>query len=281
MDEKLKRDIEHLLRGNVSPEEAQRYLTRISDGDIERHIPGEDLDAMLRAYRQRNDFHHEPVPGCSESEKEALWQRIRMASAKGSKKNKPTGSLTSRVRQFFYMGHQGRRQLALALVSILILVTVPSVIYHYNNPEKPFYTGMKGNHEAFGSIHYAILDSANTLSRPDRPLTESDTLAFRLTVKQSGYFSLYIIGPHSTDVLFADTYFDEGVHDLDLVYHLTDNAGENSLALASGSAPVHQEGMDLRPLIREAERNHMPLLDIDRTTLNLSYRTLMVRKQPQ
>lgn len=278
MDTKIKRDIEQILQGSVSPEEAQRLLARISDDDLERHIPKEELESLLTAYRQRNHFHHEPVPACSESEKDELWQRIKAQSAKAEEKNKWIETIKSQFQQFLMVKKESRQRLAFAFVSILILVSVPSVIYQYNSQEKSIYTGMKGTRETFGSIHYALIDSTNTLSRPDRPLTENDTLAFRLTVQQKGYFSLYIMCQNSTDALFVDTYFDEGVHDLKIVYHLTGNSGENSLALLSGSVPVDHSETDILPLIRDAEKNNMPSLDIDNTPFNLSYQKFMVRK---
>jgi hypothetical protein len=269
MIEKAK--IKALLAGDLSEAEAQRLLEELDSGDLERIFGEDELTARMTAYRERHTLASKGAPQMSSAEVDRMWTQISNAASRQS-------PLISRVRQGLNDGLEWLREtLTLAPLStyaatmtlMLILLIVPlQLVRSPQHPQSD--AGVKGlATEAPATIQFAIVGTNGILERPERPLRETDTLAFRISVEKSGYYSLYMVHAAGIDPIIVDRLLSPGPHDLQEAYTLGGNQGDNHLVLvySDQSAPSGQETR--LALIRQAVLNTVSALSMAGRTLTL------------
>ncbi|OEU81269.1 MAG: hypothetical protein BA865_06010 [Desulfobacterales bacterium S5133MH4] len=280
MDEKLRNEIEDILKGKATVEEAQEYLARIAEDDLKRLIPEKRLTQMLEEYKIRNDFTTESIPGRHVSEKEMteIWQRVTSGAETSNPlycrilewlKEKISGLFTS-----FPDTRFGKYGMA-ATITAVILVAFPLIIQR--SRQEPDYVGIKGDSRQVGaSIQFAIVGPDGKLSRADRPLMEHDTLAFRVSAEAEGYCSLYVIHHGQAQIIIADRFLSKGVYDLKTGYTLAGNQGPNTVVMLFADAPISTPEKEKQKLIVESARSNVSSMIIEKNVIFITYQQVDV-----
>ncbi len=272
-----KKKIEAILNGTTSPVVTHRYLEELTEEDIEQYLPEEELKKVMAEYRRTNHFICEAVVGVSEAEKDELWHRIKAVGLEKKDKEKRSGTLKNAFLNFFSADTLVVRRFVPVMILLIIVMVIPADFYRLESPEKQLYSGIKGEKELYGSVQYALLRGNETLERPERKLTEADTLAFRINVNQNGYFSLFFVHNNMIDTIFLDQLFEKGVHDLETIYQLKGNYGKNSMVLLSGKIPIGTV-VNTNELILNAERNGVPFITVNDNMFSLVVESMSVGK---
>ena len=76
MDTKLRNEIEYILKGKATVEQAQKSLSHLTENDLKRLVPQDKLTRLLNEYKRRNNFKHQPLPHVSKREIEEIWQNV-------------------------------------------------------------------------------------------------------------------------------------------------------------------------------------------------------------
>ena len=271
MNNALNDNIKSILRGNLSVEETQKLLTDIDEEAFKKALSQDDVKALFERYLENNQdgletFQAEPI-----AEMERLWSRIeedvdRVAAEPF------TQTFYRSIKRFF---SQKRYQAAMAaIVLVICLFPLTTRFVHLPTTE---HQGIKGVEEkSVASFQYAILGSDNKLLRPDRVLTEKDTIAFRVDVKSTGFCSLYALYPNTVDKIIADKLLRNGVHDLSIAYSLSGNKGPNTLIMLFSKAPIAIDEKDKQRLIVESAVNKVTSMTIGSNDIYLEYENFLV-----
>jgi len=114
--------------------------------------------------------------------------------------------------------------------------------------------------------------------RPDRPLTEKDTLAFRVIIHTEGYCSLYAVYREQVDRIVVDAFLTQGIHDLPAGHSLSGNKGLNTLVMLFADAPIRINEEEKQKLILESARNKVPSLTIEKSAISMSYQEIEIKQ---
>ncbi len=280
MNEHLKNEIEAILNGSASIEETRQTLSRVSKENLRQLFQDDTLETLMSHYRENNSFSNEPVPSFTESEKDTLWDRINTGSNTSDSTAKGFTGIIKTVIRYIKVPFESKNSgyLGFAFAALLVLIATPSLL-NYFDTHKVEYTGIKGTEFPSATLKTAIVSQGNTLIRPDRPLTENDTLAFRLNVIKQGYFSIYMHYNTSVDLIISDKLLSKGVHDLDDIYHLEGNQGYNTLVLISATDNVISTKILSKQQMRDLVKNNTPSLTLGGNHINMSYQPINIEKK--
>lgn len=275
MDTLLKNKIEDILNGKVSVEQAQRYLSQITEEDIKRLIPQEKLLQLLDEYKRRNNFTSKSLPHISEREKEEIWQNIICSSDSFFKK------IFSWVKEkftCFFSLFVDVPSIKYGLATTIIILVLFPVIFFLSQHQGSYYRGTKGDIVSpQASFEFAIVDAHGKLMRPDQIITEKDTLAFRVTTEAKGFCSIYVIHENQVDMVIADKFLSKGVHDLNVGYNLSGNRGPNNLVMLFADAPLSIEEKEKQKLILELVYNNVSSMIIKKNVISIIYQEIKIR----
>lgn len=272
------KEISDILSGKASVKQAFRNLEVISKADLRHALADSKINEEFKEYLKQNHFHAPPIPLVSEKEINEMWDGIQ----KGVNRSRTFRSIVQNGVGWFL--ERGKKEYGIPFkriglaVLLLVLVLYSPMMQNHLTPFSPGNQDMKGEETTRkASLHYAIVAHGEKLIRPDRPLTEADTIAFRINVSQKGYASVYVIHDGSTDKIISDGYFPKGEHDLDTGYHLKGNRGKSILALTFSSSALKMEETAKQKLIVESVRNGVSSLTIGNTFITLTYETIEIR----
>ncbi len=277
MDVKYNKDIEDILLGKVSAKEAQEYLSRITSEDL-KLISEEKFIQMLEMYKERNNHTLEPVSFVSKADKAEIWQNIITEDKTPAPSyNQLFGWLKEKLSDLStWFPHSFLNKYGLAAAAMLILIIAP-VIFQLSRQQGQDYFGLKGEDvQSQMSLQFAIAGPEGNLIRPDRPLTQKDTIAFRVKIKKGGFCSIYIINRNRIDKVATDRYLTGGSHDFSVGYTLKGNPGKNTLVLLLAEAPISIGEKEKQSLILESVRNMVSSFTIQNNTIYLKYRYIEV-----
>jgi hypothetical protein len=154
----------------------------------------------------------------------------------------------------------GKLGLAAAL---LVLVLIP-VLHQYDTTQRRNYQGEKGPYvEAPASFQFSLVNPNGKLLRPDRIITEADTIAFRVDTVRRGFASIFIAQKHHLDAIISNHQLSEGIHDLSVGYTLSGNKGANNLILLFSDDPVVMIDPQKQRLLIEAVHNGVTSMTIE------------------
>ncbi len=278
MDVQLLKKVEAILSGRASVKEAQKHLAKIGEDDLKDANLKEKLTPLLETYKERNNYKSEPVPLPSEEEMDDIWQNIIASPDKPAPAYSPEyESLQfklSNILSVFFSIIFKKYSLAVPVI-LTIMIIIPLVYKIQNQPVE--YVGIKGEETKLqASLKFAIADSAGNLQRPDRPLTEGDTLAFRIETNTNGFYSIYIIHNDHIDKVISDIFFNKGANDLNVGYSLSGNHGTNTLVMLFTDNPVPIAELEKQKLILESARNNVSSMTIDKNLITMNYQKIEV-----
>jgi hypothetical protein len=160
--------------------------------------------------------------------------------------------------------------------ALLVLVLVPLLI-HYDKPGFQPYQGEKGVEVSVPAVlQFSLLETTGKLQRPDRLITERDTLAFRIKANQEGFCSIYMGYQDHLDRIMSDRLLARGTHDLDVAYTLSGNRGINTLILLFAEAPIAIEEPQKQRLLLEATRNGLTSMTVGENTIYIGSQKIEV-----
>jgi hypothetical protein len=235
----------------------------------------------MAAYRERNPVGPGEAPKLPPAEVNRIWAQI--SAVPPLKKG-----LSTRIWRVLSDGIEWLREIltvaplttyAATMALMLILIIVPMQLVRMPLGQPPT-SDVKGPAvEEPGNLQLAIVGTNGVLERPERPLRETDTLAFRISVDQSGYYSLYMVHAAGTDVIIIDRLLPSGTHDLREAYALGGNRGSNRLVLvySDQAAPPGREPQ--LALIHQAAMSEVSALTISDRTLTLHPQLIEVKPQ--
>ncbi len=271
MNKALIDNINKILGENLSVEETQKLLAEIDEEAFEKAISEGNATPLFERYLKNNrealdTFRPKPV-----EEMDRLWNRIEIDAAQPPAEPFTQKFLRS-LKQFFSQKHY---RAAMAAI-VLIVCLVPLCTQFMNIPGSGPH-GAKGvENKSAASFQYAILGSDNKLLRPDRVLTEKDTIVFRIEVKRTGFCSLYALYQNKVDKIIADKLLVNGVHDLSTAYSLSGNNGPNTLIMLFSKAPIASAKTDIERLIAESAVNNVTSMTIQSNSIYLAYENFLV-----
>lgn len=277
MDDNLTRCVKQILEGKASVESAQACLSRLERSDLKRMFPEAELKTRMEAYKERNVFQASPLLNVSEKEAAAGWQQVMEAASPKKNASHRFGQwllgLWGDLYDFMTGSTLGKLGVAVAL---LLLVLVP-VLHQYNEPTYTSYRGEKGTKaEAPATLQFSLVSPAGKLLRPDRIITEEDTLAFRIEAVIRGFCSIYIAHDNQIDPIITDQRLSEGTHDLTIAYTLSGNLGNNTLIMLFAEAPITMKALHKQRLLIEAARNAVTSMTIEGTAIYISSQQIEV-----
>ncbi len=277
MDVKLKNRIEDILEGRATVQQAQEYLTQISEDDIKKLIPEDKLSQMLAGYRERNNFQpEEHTLHVSEMEKAEIWQRVKTATPFYLRLFNWLKQVWADTIPSFQGPMLSKYSMAAAMVAIILVIS--PVIFQMGKHHGINYTGTKGDDvQPQAVLQFAIVRPDGELLRPDRTITEKDTLAFRISAIREGFCSLYVIYNDHIDKVVADRLLSSGVHDLDVGYNLTGNKGQNILVMLFADAPISVAEKGKQRLILESARNNVSSITIGENVISITYQQIEIK----
>jgi hypothetical protein len=271
------RCVRQLLDGEASVESAQACLAGLTRDDLQRLIVERALEARLEAYRDRNHYSTTPLLQVSAQQTAAGWQQVLGSAPDKKHPIHRHGNRLKAIWEDLYdtMTRSPMGKLGLAL-ALLILVFIP-VLYQFEKPSSEFSTYEKG---ALGvppaSLQFSLVDPSGKLLRPDRIITEADTLAFRIELLMPGFVSIYIANGGRLDPIVSDQPLSKGTHDLSVGYTLTGNRGSNTLILLFAEAPMAIKVQRQQRLLIEAARNAVTSMTLEGKALFLTSQELDV-----
>jgi hypothetical protein len=277
MEIDLAKCVREILKGKASAQAAQACLSRLTSSDLKRLIPENELRPLLEAYKERNNYGSSPLIKISEQEAKAMWQQF--ATSVSRKKGfgdtiwRWIGNLWTDLYVLFTRTAVGKLGLAAAL---LVLVLAP-ILMQSDKPGFQSYRGEKGLEASVPAVlQFSLLESTGKLLRPDRLITEKDTLAFRIKANKEGFCSIYIGYNDRIDRIMSDRLLTMGIHDLDVAYTLSGNRGVNRLIMLFAEAPIAIEEAQKQRLLLEATRNGLTSMTIGDNTINISSQRIEV-----
>lgn len=277
MEIDLAKCVKEILEGKASVETAQACLSRLTRSDLKRLIPEAELQHLMEAYKERNNYRSAPLIRVSEQEADAMWHQF----TKSVSPKKGLGAIIlqrlkiawTTLFDIFTRSTVGKLGLAAAL---LVLVLVPLLI-QFDKPGFQPYHGEKGVEVSVPAVlQFSLLETTGKLQRPDRLITEKDTLAFRIKANQEGFCSLYIGHHDGLDRIISDRLLTKGIHDLDVAYTLSGNRGINTLILLFAEAPIAIEEPQKQRLLMEATRNGLTSMTVGENTIYIGSQKIEV-----
>lgn len=279
MATKLKDKLENILKGRVSFEEAHQLLSNLNDQE-KQELLGPEAHEMLEAFNKNVDIAEKPDPYVSEIEKAEIWQNIvkraEQPATSGSRLilflREKAENYSAFLRHVF---HSPNLKYGLAAVLMVCLVIIP-LIYH--RPEIKDRHGIKGNNIGpSASLQFSVIDSEQELSRPDRSLTENDTIVFRVTSANEGYCSLYIIHNDQIDKVFDNKFLTPGAHDLKEGYAFKGNLGVNTIVMLFSEHQISVHEDEMKRLIAESSQLRETSVAVDDNLITFTYRSVEVK----
>ena len=272
------KEISDILSGKASVKETFRHLEVISKADLRHALADRKVNEEFKEYLKHNHFHAPPIPLFSEKEIDEMWDSVQ----KEVHRSRTFRSIVQKgVGWFLEWGEKDYgipfKRISVAVLLLVLLLYSP-MMKHNLAPFSPGDQDIKGEETTRkASLQYAIVAHGEKLVRPDRPLTEEDTIAFRINLSQKGYVSVYVLHDGTSDKIISDGYFPKGEHDLDAGYQLKGNRGKNVLALTFSSSALNMEETAKQKLIVESVRNGVSSLTIGDTFITLTYETIEIR----
>jgi hypothetical protein len=264
MNDRMSRCVKQILAGTASVETAQACLAKLNPDDIKTLFPEGELEALMDRYKARNRYEAAPLIKLTHAQRSAGWQQILAAvQPRRNPVRQSRGWLRAHwigLSERFTAAPSIRWGLSMALV----LLILSPVWYHYEMSNDPSYLGEKGPYaEAPASFQYSLVNPDGKLLRPDRIITEADTLAFRVETVRWGFASIYIVQNHHFDVIFSGQQLSRGIHDLSVGYTLSGNKGINTLILLFSDDPVTMNVPQKQRLLIEAVHNGVTSMTIE------------------
>lgn len=282
MNDRMSRLVKDILAGTASVETAQACLAKLDSNDLKAVFPEDELEVLMDRYKARNHYEAAPLIRLSRAQRHAGWQEI-LAAVQVSRKGpvrqfgRRMGAQWIRLSELFTAAPSVRWGLSLAL---LLLILSP-VWHHYQKSTAPSYLGEKGTILASpAAIQFSLVNPAGKLVRPDRTITEADTLAFRVQASRPGFCSIYMVYQDRIDPILADRPLAKGIHDLDVAYALEGNRGTNTLVMLFSTAPVEIKGRHEKRLLIEAARNRVTSMTIENTQIYFATHPIAVNRKP-
>jgi hypothetical protein len=277
MDDNLTRCVKQILEGKASVKSAQTCLARLERGDLKRMFPEAELKTHMDAYKDSNQYQASPLLGVSEEEAADSWRRVLAAVPPQKSPLREFGQRFMRVWDDLYevVIHSAVMRFGVAL-ALLMLVLIP-VLRQYNQPADRSYHGEKGVEAAApATFQFSLVNPAGKLVRPDRIITQEDTLAFRIKATRQGFCSIYIAHNDQLDRIVTDQALSKGTHDLNVAYVLSGNLGSNTVIMLFADAPIAMEERHKRRLLIEAARNAVTSMTIEGTAIYISSQQIEV-----
>lgn len=273
------KEISEILSGKASVEETQGYLETISKSDVLNALSEKEMAEAFKAYLEKNSFTPVPIPIVSKKEMDEIWDNIFNEAQEIGLFRSWRENLWSRFFRWGKRGFLGTPVNTLAMASVLALaILVFPVIQEHLTPSRSNFMEIKGEKTSkMASLQYALVGAQEKLMRPDRPLTEADTIAFRMSVAKNGYGSVYVIHNGRADKIISDLHFRKGDHDLDTGYQFKGSRGENTLVLMFSESALNMDETAKQQLIVESERNGVSSMTIENKIITLSYEKIEIR----
>lgn len=277
MDEELNKCLKQILEGTASEESAQACLAKLSSNDLKRLLSQPELSQLMDAYKERNQYQSTPLLTVSESDTAAGWQSVMAATSSQKSVWLQFGQWLSTIWRDLYdlitTSNLGKLGLVTAL---LVLVLIP-VLHQYNTPSYRDYQGEKGSFaEAPALLQYSLVNPAGKLLRPDRVITEADTLAFRVETVRQGFVSIYLAQENRLDAIAGERLLSKGTHDLSVGYTLSGNKGINTLILLFAENPIAMNDPHRQRLLIEAVRNGVSSMTIEENAIYIASQQIEV-----
>jgi hypothetical protein len=278
MDEDLTKCVKQILAGTASVESAQACLARLSGNDLKRMLSEPELGRLLDAYKEHNHYQSTPLIAVSEADADAGWQSVMAATTS------PLKSLIPQLSRWFHTVWRDFYDLIttstfgkLSLVAALLVLVLIPVLHQYDRPIQRAYQGEKGPFsEAPASLKYSLVNPVGKLLRPDRIITEADTLAFRVETVRQGYVSIYIAQENQLDAIASEQQLSIGTHDLNVGYALDGNKGNNTLILLFAEHPITMNDPHRQQLLIEAARNGVTSMTIEENVIYIASQQIEV-----
>ena len=268
MDEELSKCVRQILKGTASVESAQACLARLSGNDLKRLLSETELSRLMDAYKQRNHYESTPLLKVSQADTAAGWQRIKADTMPQKNPWHQVSHWVHHIWRHLYDLFTGSPIGKLGLVTALLVLVLIPVLHQYNAPPYSVPQGEKGSYtEAPASIQFSLVNPDGKLLRPDRIITEADTIAFRVETLRAGFVSIYIAHNSQLDAIVSTQLLSKGTHDLSVGYTLSGNKGINTIILLFSDSPVTMEDPRKQRLLIEAVRNGVTSMTIDENTL--------------
>lgn len=269
--------IKAILEGRVSAPESRQLLNGIEPGDMEGFLKDGENKRAFEAYKKNQPVRHQPVGALTDARIDEMWSNILAKSRDGrTLLIHQSGKRGAWLFGIFKETWGGRPLFQAVLVCSLVLVVSLTVIHFGKNGNITDYVGMKGDISSGDTLEYAILNDKGTLTRPDRELTEEDTLAFRVTVKHQGYVSIGVCHDQACDWVVSNRQLDQGIHDLREAYVLSGNRGDNTLVLISSNKAININDHQ-RYILGQAHGKDPQRVIIDDSAVSITFQQITVR----
>jgi hypothetical protein len=239
MEKHLKECITQILAGEVSAGAAQACLAHLTPGEFQRLLLEEGFQARFEAYKEDQQYRSTPLLSVSHREAATGWERITNTVPASAPRLHRLREWPYALGQDLYDLVSGAPLGRLGLVVVLLIAVLLPVMHTLQGPRRGVYLDEKGAlAEAPASLQYALVGPSGKLLRPDRIITEADTLAFRIDTIRPGFVSIHIAHAKRLDPIITNHRLAKGTHDLDVGYTLSGNRGSNTLILLFAEAPI-------------------------------------------
>ena len=272
-------EIRTILEGKMSAAESRELLNGIDSKDMEHFLTNDENKSVFEAYKKTHPSGKGRVKRLPEARIDDMWINILERSLDKKKQTKhDKGKIHRWMTGILKQSWISHPIASAALACSLVLVVTFSVLNMDKKDPIGNYLGNKGGILAEAALEYAVVGEQGKLDRPDRALTESDTLAFRLDVKQSGYYSIGVCHGKTCDWVISNRELDKGIHDLKDAYILTGNRGENTIILVSSEKPVRL-GDHERYLLEKSGSDEPVRVTIEYSRVSVSFQKINVKKK--
>jgi hypothetical protein len=278
MDNEMRKCVKQILEGTASVASAQACLARLSSDDLKRRLSEPELSRLMDTYKERNHYRSAPLLSVSEADTAAGWQRIMAATSSRKSLLPQFGRWLYTVWRDLYDLITGSPIGKLGLVAALLVLVLIPVLHQSRTPHHRAYQGEKGPYaEAPASFQFSLVNPEGKLLRPDRIITEADTLAFRVETVRRGFVSIYIAQDHHLDDIVSNQRLSRGIHDLSVGYTLGGNRGINTLILVFADGPVTMNDPRKQRLLIEAVRNGVTSMTVEGNAIYIVSQQIEVR----
>jgi hypothetical protein len=282
MEKHLKECIAQILAGEASAGAAQACLAHLTPGEFKRLLLEEGFQARFEAYKEDQQYPSTPLLSVSHGEAAAGWERIiNSVSASAPGLHRLREWLVALGRDIYDLV-SGAPLGRLGLVVVLLIAVLLPVMHTLQGPRRGVYLDQKGAlAEAPASLQYALVGPSGKLLRPDRIITEADTLAFRIDTIRPGFVSIHIAHAKRLDPIITNQRLAKGTHDLDVGYTLSGNRGSNTLILLFAEAPIVFTNTGQHRFLIEAVQNGVTSMTMEGNEIYIASQQIEVHSDPR
>jgi hypothetical protein len=277
MEKRLNECVSQILAGEASVASAQDCLANLTRNELQRLLPQEGFQARFEAYKKRHHYQTHPLLEVPDQEAAAGWERIMSTTAATDPPVYRFRRWLNTVSKDLYDRIGGAPLGRWGLVAALLFMVLLPVMHSFQGPRQGL--DEKGAlAEAPASLQYALVGPGGKLLRPDRIITESDTLAFRIEAIRPGFVSIHIAHAQRLDPIIGNQLITEGTHDLNVGYALSGNRGPNTLIMLFADAPVELQDIGKHDFLIEAVQNGVTSMTIEGNAIHISSQQIEVQQ---